>query len=503
MEDLFNKMVSKIGNLDKKIIGYGKMSLLDNIENEEVKAAFNKLSEVNIKFSLTTDEMIDLDNKFLEEDEQTEFAKSYRPYFFEFYAKISVEKLKEYNDYIGKWINISLVNSIKDGEKNYINGVAIFSASPLKRTRKYLLPDTSGLVPENEIAKLEKRVREMINSQVVQSSDVVCTKVMEKINEFDRLNFTVYNVGQGNFIKLQFHGDKSAQNTDDQDYVVLFDIGVTVSINPEESSFIADNLEEFKELKPSAIILSHWDTDHILGITNMDQERAFGGEIAWIVPDPADIDEGVSRSVYILLAKLLKTQTRVAVVREDEQRVNEPVCATKDKTVFLWKGLGNKGVYQKPEFTSANNIGLILQIVKNGKALLFPGDCEYTRMPEPCIRSYNFMIASHHGAAQEFPSGLMASGFGRCIVSFGSNLFDHPKIQCLLKLRRLGYVYIGFTDYVKQFSFCFPSKKELAEIVSIQQAIHELENGKPLTCCLCLDNFGMDALKILRSDIFI
>ena len=171
--------------------------------------------------------------------------------------------------------------------------------------------------------------------------------------------------------------------------------------------------------------------------------------------------------------------------------------------LFLWKGLGNKGVYQKPEFTSANNIGLILQIVKNGKALLFPGDCEYTRMPEPCIRSYNFMIASHHGAAQEFPSGLMASGFGRCIVSFGSNLFDHPKIQCLLKLRRLGYVYIGFTDYVKQFSFCFPSKKELAEIVSIQQAIHELENGKPLTCCLCLDNFGMDALKILRSDIFI
>lgn len=450
----FNKMIAGFKNLKDDIKGYGKLILLDNLEDEDGRLSFEGMQDsddVNIQISLTTNKMIEYDNEWVKHqgDDLPDFLKGYRPYFFEFYATTTVKKLKKLQACIGEWKDI-VFSEAKEGNENGIEGEVIFCASPLKRKQGYIIfSDPSKKFSNDDIGILENKVETMIDSNVKGKLQSVRMDLMKTINGFDNLEVTVYNVGQGNFIELCFYANNDV-------ITVLFDIGMTPFINPKRNRFIKENIEHFKDLEPNAIILSHWDTDHILGIANMKRDLAFDKDVLWIVPDPTQISKKVSRSAYILLSVLLKSRAKIAVIRANSQIAQQSICATEDKTVTLWKGLGK----------TSNDSGLILQIIKNGKALLFPGDCKYTRMPAKCICSYDFMVASHHGAKQSIPKRLFTPRLGRCIVSFGSNPFGHPTRQYLIDIRNKGYVYMGFTDYVQKFSFslrCWRGRGNLVE----------------------------------------
>lgn len=502
----FQKMVSKMGNLSGAIKGYGKTILLDNITQ------LNEAECVNIQISLLTDDMIALDNQFLvsEWSASSEDLKMYRPYFFEFYASISFDQWKIIEKNVGSWKEIVLSDPLESEGNNgaiiedEIEGVVIFSASPLKRRQKYLKFDSwAGQIPEIAIKTLKNTLKKLIAKESKKKSVSVCEEVMRAINDFHGLDVTVYNVGQGNFIELLFTNTKEEEKKKFEiDYRVLFDIGMTPFGNPKENRFIRENVKYFKDSTPSAIILSHWDTDHILGITDLNQKWVFSEKVLWIVPDPTEIDKSVTQNAYRLLAVLLQSNANVQVIKARGKKRNQPVCKTDDGSVRLWKGFGNKIAGTKARFSAANNLGLILQIEKNGKAFLFPGDCEYTQMPSSCIRHYTFMVASHHGAKQEIPKALTASGFGRCIVSCGSNPYGHPTREYLMGVRKRGYVFIGVTDYAQKFQFRLLGSKALVAILNYRKAVNELCATEVTSCSRCLEEYGVDMWDIYMANIF-
>lgn len=269
----------------------------------------------------------------------------------------------------------------------------------------------------------------------------------------------ILNVGQGNFIHI-FMENKLGEKS------ILFDIGMT----EDSTDFKLDEIqyaynEMIPSFKPDAIILSHWDVDHILGIGTLDP--SIYSETVWMAPDLMILSEhSITQSAY-RLCFYLAYKSRIYLVKSDDYQ--KPVYQSPKNHFYIWQGCckGTGGA------TKANNIGLLLEIrntdligpylthfhctsdpftrealscllelphciIKKQGDVLLPGDCAYKAMPDEIqthLDKYTVLMVPHHAADKIIPD--FCAGIKKdkaAIVSWGKNRHGHPGKNHLAKL---------------------------------------------------------------------
>lgn len=239
----------------------------------------------------------------------------------------------------------------------------------------------------------------------------------------------VYNVGQGFCAYLREENGKKR---------ILFDIGLDQrfysmqrnrahSIPDTQQKIIEENYRYISKFKPSVIILSHWDIDHLLGICQI--EEAYLPKV-WIVPD---MSERKTKPKFLLrvVAFLLYCRKMLIVGKELNGELfweNEFIALYKGQTLARGK-------------TNANNNQGLIAVIR--QKIIFPGDCFYEAWPTELAiekRPYSFLIVPHHGGE----AGNLPVFEGDCaeqkqqvaIVSYGeNNSYGHPKIEYITRLR--------------------------------------------------------------------
>ena len=361
----------------------------------------------------------------------------YKPYFFEFIApatKEEYEKCKACKN-IDKWFPVSLYNSNnsdcpRKNDKNtdlILIGTVVFSASPVIQRKKYLTINfTDEIGPQDQISELENIFKSQMQSM---SNNGAISGLEQYVENYKSFDFHIYNVGQGNFVNMNFNHKDS----------ILFDAGFTIFKKPQ-TNVIEANISKFKDLEPKAIILSHWDLDHILGIAYVGKgyddtrEHICDKDILWIVPDMRKILKSVSQSARLLLLYLLRNGRNVYLA-DNSGKEGGIVFASTDNRFEIWQGSGKAG-----KFNRNNNIGFIVKINDTNGKIFFPGDCEYSKMPEQCHDIYKYMMVSHHGAEQIIPDKFeFKPDGGVCICSYGNNRYGHPKKRTKQRLEKLRF----------------------------------------------------------------
>ena len=448
---------------------YARVIPVSNTEGDE--------NTIYLQVSLQTEKTAFLNADFFSSNEN--FSKDYHPYVFEFLSSCSRRAYEEYYRKIeGKWVRAELTErGKKRTRKNVLSGNVVLCASPIVRKSKCLCLYKSGIKKEIRDA-LEKPVEFILyaNNNLDKINDVYIRDFCDKLDPSRLFSSIIYNVGQGNFIEMSFGDRTNCRHT------VLFDVGITVEENIKmddndcENEYIKENIEHFNKINPETIILSHWDIDHILGVVYVNA-WVEDSNIIWIAPDYTDMlnvtktkQNNVTQSAIILLAYLLKTGKKVYLANKR----GKLVCKSSDDKIKIWQGDGKSGC-----FTKTNNIGLVIELSLDDThgEMLFPGDCEYSHMPQECVHSYDFMVASHHAAKQNIPQNLKAASSGAiCVCSLGENSYRHPSMKFIQNIREQGFM-VEFTGCIKKYMISYSCNAGCSF------------SSDPKTCCSLLGRF--------------
>lgn len=395
----------------------------------------------------------------------------FTPYFYEFSAfvtdKDAIKILSKYFD-DGAYYKFKL-NIIRGDSNNlrqnltFIIGDILFSASPIVIEKSQLVIVDSSVDPEY-------RVEDIINYSDFETRGNVLdnlnpTEVRKFKNSLDEclpnfintIKFTMYNVGQGLCSYVSFNRNKG----------IFFDIGFSRDACKDKSIQLdADgNYYKYKNKTPKAIFLSHWDTDHILGVVYCNKEIY---NRKWIAPNINEIsnkrisNSALRLSKYISLREQMLNTTltighpnyKKTMFLINERYNNRQVFSRTDGKFVLHKG---KGTGTKGYSNKENNIGLVLEL-KNTQNLLLTGDVDYIKMPNSILTyDFDFLQVPHHGAnvgKPKFKPTIPGSSFAIVPVSM-INRHKHPKYKEHLDILR-GYGFrIHRTDFNGDFTVGF------------------------------------------------
>lgn len=445
LENIFDELKTRFSNcLFKSLISS------DKTEAEVYGKILSTGKEEPRQISIISKTMIDCDEAFINSQKQFPYGLNlddYHPYACEFFVEKWKDNNQNFKKLSGKWFSIKLVFGELVKECT-CQGVLVFSASPIQRIRCGIEFFYKKTIPEDP--SIENYVKNKISKQFEKepSFDFKCIK---------KLSGSIYNVGQGNFVYLNFNDS----------FKMLFDAGETPipSAILKEQEYIDINSREISQLKPDYIIISHWDLDHILGIQHFVEEEgkySFFKTPRWIAPDIRLLDDknGMCKaSIYAqrVCVYLLEVGTLLLINQPDELCMN----IKSDLQLFQGNCKGSPG-------SKANNIGLILSIqVKNNsqvKQLLFSGDCSYWKMRKGLFdnkkdekdnnKTYDFLVSSHHGAASAVKNGSKffgpkASKEAKAIISTGYNKHGHPHVEHLAFLQNQGFEILFTSGYEK------------------------------------------------------
>lgn len=348
--------------------------------------------------SIVTGNIIKYDSTIVDENRIDEYKDDYyKPYFVEFisdYFDLDYLESLRIQFQAEQWIEIQFLEDEVDEE--YISGVFIFSASPLKigeRLIKIINIDVPENVKNFNELYLKKVKKCMFDTQKKDFLDNELKKIFPR--EYNKCEITIFNVGQGSFNLIEIDNKK-----------FIFDIGDSKydgeSIEKKNKKE-ADNL--IKAINPDCIILSHWDLDHILGITKM-TDKIF--EAYWIVPDITG-KRGFSDSAKRLICFLACcNRTKLISICSEKENWNNKIIFSND--IFeLGKGTGDSSktsLYLCGKINGLNfqnNFGLVLKVKGKKEHAIFAGDCEYKAFPKNFMTQYpNYLVVPHHGSKMDF-----------------------------------------------------------------------------------------------------
>ena len=299
----------------------------------------------------------------------------------EFY-RLRIIDVEDYAD------NIETISEELKGEVMFV-GEITFSASPILTHKVIITVEGSAKDTDDEIyTKLKatydawdrtrrsqcvydkKEIQKQLNNLF--GNNVVCRNVY------------IYNVGQANCCYCDLGSKK-----------IFFDIGVTRSSNDIKTPLICKAINEISKLDVDAVVLSHWDLDHILGVCY--NQKCLLNKI-WIVPDFEELYSEPRLSIKRLCNYLLMTgKSRLLMVNTTE--TNKSLFTSSNGTVSIYMGTPKAA----HGINKMNNGGLIMKL-KNRKNILLPGDCENSVIPlNVAGKEYDNVVVSHHGAVMSFP----------------------------------------------------------------------------------------------------
>lgn len=440
----------------------------------EKRKTFAKIVNEDGQYFLTlmNEVMLQVDYEFLL-NELT--GIEYRPYFYEFFLDENQnDYLKEGIDkeiYIeGKLYEIELYSikekNILENDKDQIfKGQVMFSASPTRDIPAYLKILQTEI--EDSIIRIFEDIDRLLKNKanLVKDKKFIEDSFMEKLLLSNDLSLNikyetiVFNVGQGNWILILIYKGATLISK------IIFDIGIGNKIDKKLRDSITSQASQ--EITDNYLfMLSHWDLDHIKGITELNRSQF---ETTWIVPE---IPDSARQSAKRLAAFLIINSNITSIFIPNS--LNGETIFT--NTYFeLGKGYGNgewhecetcanlgkKGCQWYREgvsYTAENNLGLILVIKTKDKKMLFPGDCEYIQFPSQFInQNYDALVVSHHGATikqKDLESlGFINSGKNKfAVVCVGRKHKDedknYPKKLHETSIINLGFKLVKTRDYM-------------------------------------------------------
>jgi len=360
---------------------------------------YNEGGKLRISASLVNKVMIDMEYEAMESQNPPLF-------FYEFTGEATFNDLRELAKHklrLGKFEGlykfriIDIEDSDADLEiireqfRNRVMfmGEITFSASPIV-THKVIL-----VVEERTDGKDEEAYRKLIATydkwDATRRSQCVYDekKIQDELNNLfgNKVvcrNVYIYNVGQANCCYCDLDTKK-----------LFFDIGVTRSSKEIKNSLIQKAITEISKLDTDAVVLSHWDLDHILGVCY--NQKCLSDKI-WLVPDFEKLYSVPRLSIKRLCNYLLMTgKSKVLMV--DTSVANKSLFVSSNKAVAFYKGTP-KAAYG---INKMNNGGLIMKL-QNSKNILLPGDCENSVIPlDVAGKEYDNVIVPHHGSVMSDP----------------------------------------------------------------------------------------------------
>ncbi|MEJ8553542.1 hypothetical protein [Tepidibacter sp. Z1-5] len=429
----------------------------DDSFRNKIKNSFEKYNltdDLNWVFDVVSD--YKKDNKKILKELKKIYNK-FTPYFYEFSAIVEDLDLGEelFNYYHeNKYCEFILCDSSQNKKYNehIIKGNLIFSASPIEVRNKCLVI-TDNTIPSGYLNRITDKTLFETGHSVINIShrDMLKNLIDKNIpKKIKKIKYTMFNVGQGlcSYVSLN------------RNYGIFFDVGFT-KIKRDTKAFL--NKDAFKTRIPKIIILSHWDLDHILGVSYCNKEIY---NRIWIAPDINEIktkDRSISAlrlSKYLQLREALNNfgiLPSSSAFKKYLFLINNSFdgqTVYKNKNIILHKGYNDERAVNGKKYSNyKNNFGLLLEL-KNKRNLLLTGDTDYYRMPKS-IKStmFNFLQVPHHGADAGTPKYRPLKRHPKCskkcsvqcglaIVSVSEdfNSHNHPKYKEHLKLlERYGY----------------------------------------------------------------
>lgn len=324
-----------------------------------------------------------------------------------------------------------------------LNGRVMVSASPIEFSNgKLVIVEDHSSVPSgfenilnDDIYKCEKEsytsanyceIEKILNASIINGKPIW---------------INVYNVGQAYCAAICMDSNK----------LIFSDIGLTkdkIELNAKE---IKKAKKQIKKINPQMVILSHWDLDHILGITNASDSIY---DAMWIVPDlwklrisnrKGKIDNKLISDSAKRLLKYLDWKNREKLIIIDDELSKTCIYENPTGTMSIWSGerctiSGINENNKRYNITKANNFGLMI-FLKNDYTALLPGDCEYSVMNNYLLKKeINFLVVPHHCSKMSKPKIKGACGKKKAVLSYGiHNIHHHPDNLHMKQISEIGY----------------------------------------------------------------
>ena len=380
IEDHLNEHQKKVRQMFRKALK-SNLYVSINMIRDDIRTLYDNKetleSVVLAKLNIVTDDMIEYDNKLL--DSEGEDTPDYKPYFYSFniYKNSSLtpenlEFLLEMNEN-NKWYNAYFIyenEEIFDGT-NVFRGMTEQCASPMVFKGATLA--VSDEADDSEIINLLEKIEQRLVCSSIHDVKIFLSKMFGLVN-FNKAD--IFRVGNANLINLVGTKGNGSFN-------MMYDIGFARN----RGTKIYDSARRgIEKIEPNAVVLSHWDDDHIIGCVYAN-DKAF--ECPWIVPK---IEKKNAIGAY-RLAYYLKLHGTIIII--DRQPYEQNIG--KFGQISFYMGQNR----QIDRITKENCGGIVLDI-KNKKRSIFCGDVPYKALLSTVWGNfsniYDNVVVPHHGS---------------------------------------------------------------------------------------------------------
>lgn len=409
-------------------------------------------------FSIINGWVLEKDKIFRQKfDRENKEHIEYRPFFLEFSGYCNQQEIPNLLKIIGdserKYLSgyfvtekdDNLINVFREDNDNRViavmEGNLIASASPIACIGgKLVIVEDNTKIDHKFVDILNDDIYRCVQKSYIDTNQINCKLMGTAI--YDNPKYVdVFNVGQAYCAVIKMESGKD----------IFSDIGLTkdeIELNTKE---IKDAKKRIWGINPQMVILSHWDLDHILGVSNASDSIY---NAVWIVPDlwglqtvtrSGKIDNKLISDSAKRLLKYLDWKNGENLIILDDSLSKRLIYENPTKTMSIWSGerrtvAGENEKKEKYNITKANNFGLMIFLKKRYTALL-PGDCEYSVMADDLLQEkINYYVVLHHCSKMSKPSIEVADNKKKAILSYGiHNSYGHPDKLHMKQISDMGY----------------------------------------------------------------
>lgn len=358
-----------------------------------------------VRAEIATDHMLqyDLENLAVNEEMQPNrpsLSERYRPYMVSFLTEVPENK----EILSGEWFtanfqSIGNAGSIAaEAENTVYEGVLEYSASPVRYEKGRLIIFKNKSIPPD----IQKKINSMCkDADFAVSTDGEIESILNSAwNKAALQTIDIYNLGKGNSDYIRGKGSR-----------ILYDIGYSYREFPglKKRYRYYKACGAIRSAKPSCVILSHWDMDHIIGCVYARQSIF---EVPWIAPClEGKTGDKPSLNAY-RLARYLNCLRHLWLAERSRCTLKVARIECGGGFMDLYRGAGRDS-----KITKVNSEGLYLNICSDSQHILLAGDVPYLSMaPEVWGIPIDFLHVPHHCSDMNLKDLIRYSGYGAAAV---------------------------------------------------------------------------------------
>lgn len=210
-------------------------------------------------------------------------------------------------------------------------------------------------------------------------------------------------------------------------------------------------ITEIKSKIINCMILSYWDTDHIL-LFSLD--TLLTSSTIFIIPNLENYNRRYKTVFAMRLFRFLCSKFFKEVYVIDE-KYSKQIVLNYDYIKISTGKFSSSSDGTNYCNTQMNNFELVIMLNHNNKRVLIPGDCDYKVMNKTFIHyDYDLLLVSHHGAKIGKPPKETQNESLAIICC--SDKYDNPDNETIETLKELGYQQIIKFKNMSRSRYIYP-----------------------------------------------